>query len=511
MPTQLHSGEVTRRLRSTLPHELIFVFVCVVVLCCACDYLLPANLGLAIASVTYGGWSAWLGIREARATELRFNPLVTYQFWLAGTLGLSCLYVALNYSATNQVPFAGRLVSIEQVARGHAMFVVGAFAFYLGMKQFQPRETTVRSKVARATSGAELLTYFVVGALIQVFFRQVTLVLGSSFVNILTGLPLAALCIFAVRPPIAVLRSTWLRWTILSLGTFTLLLLYARGDSKMMLSFSFAPIAFTLVQRKRITPLVLFGIAFVLLYFLIIAPVVTAMRNMATRNQSRDEYGELSIANPAALGDIRGKLQTNYSDAPALYISSWVDYTMLRICDPVPAGVIEDIVNNSGFLWGKGMTYVPIGFIPRAIWNDKPATDQGRMFTAFLGMASDPQTATTSTGQTSPGELFWNFGWPGVIVGMYIVGATLSGVYWGAAGPDPTKGVLEMVAMLSVALSFVLGMGSVAGGLFVGSIGNGIFLRTLIYIRDRWLSHKQRHFLTVRTASAQRANLHASR
>jgi hypothetical protein len=166
---------------------------------------------------------------------------------------------------------------------------------------------------------------------------------------------------------------------------------------------------------------------------------------------------------------------------------------MLRLSDSVPAGFIGDSVAANGLLRGAGMEYVPMSFIPRLLWHNKPFIDRGGYFTAALGMASDESLASTSTGQTSAGELFWNFGWPGVAIGMYLLGAAISGVWWGADGGKPTNGVLEMTAFIGATLSFVLGVGSAAGGAFVAAISVGIVLRVFIRVRD-WIFRRKRNY-----------------
>jgi hypothetical protein len=473
------AGLVQARFRSATLRTTIPLFVCVVLLCCFCDYVLPSSVGLACAGIIYGFWSVWLAVLESRSTALQCNPLVTYQLWQAGTLGLSPLYITLNYSAGDALPLGSRLVGLDQVAHGHAILAVGALTLYAGMKQFQPKEKIARKGTMRETSQLELLTYFSAGALVLIFVRQIGLVVGSALAGLST-MPLAALSLFALNFSPKLRRSKLVYWTVLAVGTITLLLLYARGDSKMMLSFSFAPIALAALRRMRVGSLIIFGIGFAAIYLLMIVPLVALMRTTVRR----DENGERSLF--AAQGaDVRGKLQQKFRDDPELYAKTSLDNTMLRLSDSVPAGFIDGSVSSYGLLYGEGMSYVPTTFVPRLLWHDKPMIDPGRYFTVALGGASDVSVVTTSTGQTSAGELFWNFGWPGVILGMYLLGAAISMVHWRAGGGNPTVGVLEMTAFIGVTLSFVLTIGGAAGATFVGAISNGIVLRLLIQVRDR--------------------------
>lgn len=461
-------------------------FVSIVLFCCACDCLLPVRIGLAFAGMVYGSWSLWLGVREARSTVLGVNPLATYQMWQAATLGLYPMYVAFNYSVGDRVPFGPRFALPDQIAYGHAILVVGALALYLGMKQFQPREIP-RGRGVLAPSGWELLACFVGGATILIFSYQITASMGSVFASLCT-MPLAVLSLCAMNPPAGLRRSPGAFWVVLLVGTIILLLLNGRADSKMMLSFSFVPLALAVLRRKKASLLIAFLIGFAAFYILVIAPLVWNMRNAVQRN----EQGEKSVLDQGSLGNVQAQLQSDFRDDPIQYLSMWIERTMCRLGDPLAAGIVSEYVATDGLLRGAGMNYVPISFIPRMFWRDKPIIERGKYFTNILGMSSDESSATTSTGQTAAGELYWNFGWPGVMVGMYLLGVAFSGAWWGADGGDPTNGAFEMTAFMGITLSFVLGAGSAAGTGFVGAISSGIVLRALIRVRNLMLRRSPR-------------------
>lgn len=284
-------------------------------------------------------------------------------------------------------------------------------------------------------------------------------------------------------------ESAGVYWFVTLAGTIALLLLYARDDSKMMLSFSFAPLALATLRRKGVGATMALGVGLAAVYVLFITPLVTTMRATVRPN----ELGERSLLDRSAGDKVLTEMGSSFRDAPADYFSLWLDQTMLRLNDSVPAGYISQIAEAHGLLNGAGMQYVPMSFVPRILWHDKPVIDRGTYFTVFLGTAASEDTASTSTGQTGAGELFWNFGWPGVVIGMYFLGAALSGA-WSAAGRgNPINGVLEMTAFMGAMLSFVLGVGSAAGSVFVPAISAGIVLRVLIRVRD-WIFRRKRYY-----------------
>jgi hypothetical protein len=454
--------------------------------------LLPVRVGLGVAGIVYGFWSLWLAVLESRSAPLHFNPLVTYEMWQMATLGLSPIFIALTYSAVNPVPIGPKLVGVEQVGYGHAILVVGAFALYLGMKQFQPRDVVATSGAKRKVPFLMLSIGFIAGLVIQVFSPEITGAVGSVFAC-LSFMAVASLLLFAIEPPTRYWRSPGPYWAILLAGTSALLLVNARDTSKMMVVFSFVP--FVLAIRKRLSTgaTIAFGAGSAVAYLFLLTPLATITRARVQVN----ELGERSMLHTDTTGDVLTRLVSSFRDDQSQYLSSWFGETLGRLGDSVPAGFIADSVATNGSLNGMGMGYVPLAFVPRILWHDKPLIVPGSYFTTVLGGASDKSLVSTSTGQTAAGELFWNFGWPGVVIGMYLLGVTLSGAWWGADRGNPTNGVLEMTAFLGATLSFVQFTGGAAGPAFTGAISVGIFLRVLIRVRDRMFLRRRGYWRRV--------------
>lgn len=61
-------------------------------------------------------------------------------------------------------------------------------------------------------------------------------------------------------------------------------------------------------------------------------------------------------------------------------------------------------------------------FIPRIFWPDKPDSSVGQLFNRQFRVSLDPDTYISAT---HLGELYWNFGWPGLLVGMFAIGLLL--------------------------------------------------------------------------------------
>jgi hypothetical protein len=92
---------------------------------------------------------------------------------------------------------------------------------------------------------------------------------------------------------------------------------------------------------------------------------------------------------------------------------------------------IEIIVARVGhdikYRGGDTISLLAGAFVPRFLWRDKPDAAVGQLFNREFKLSWDRNTYVSVT---HLGELYWNFGWAGVIAGMFIIGAVL-GVFGG--------------------------------------------------------------------------------
>jgi hypothetical protein len=91
-------------------------------------------------------------------------------------------------------------------------------------------------------------------------------------------------------------------------------------------------------------------------------------------------------------------------------------------------------------------------FIPRVLWPDKPVTREGIEFAEKFRVTSvfDKET---SVAITVPGELYWNWDLPGVLLGMAVLGALLKLLYrrYGVAfGADPVRRAIYIIVLFQV-------------------------------------------------------------
>jgi len=84
------------------------------------------------------------------------------------------------------------------------------------------------------------------------------------------------------------------------------------------------------------------------------------------------------------------------------------------------------IVTKTGhgveFQHGRTIVSLLAAFIPRMVWPDKPDTATGRLVNSEFTHSEQRQT---NISPSHLGELYWNFGWPGALIGMVVIGGLL--------------------------------------------------------------------------------------
>jgi hypothetical protein len=83
--------------------------------------------------------------------------------------------------------------------------------------------------------------------------------------------------------------------------------------------------------------------------------------------------------------------------------------------------IVERTGNGVDFQHGYTLTPIVAAFVPKLVWADKPEVLTGQLVNkAFHVSESD----STFISPSHLGELYWNFGWAGVVLGMTIIGLT---------------------------------------------------------------------------------------
>jgi oligosaccharide repeat unit polymerase len=260
------------------------------------------------------------------------------------------------------------------------------------------------------------------------FFGSTRSMAGALF-GILVWAPNAALCTYCLSSSPAKRR---LFWPLITAGCLAELAWNAQTLSKAYIMYSFVPILWTCIYFKGYRRwLIPFGLSLLTFYFFIVAPVIGRAREEIRRQDDSEQVTQLfNVYQLHSIFDIDVMAQgENFFE---------------RQFDPIMIGFIYGEVEKYGLLYGESMDYLTYAFVPRFLWPDKPNVGRGAWFTVYLGGAFNEEEATTSTALTSPGELYWNFGTPGVLGGMIIIGS-LIGLLWRIAGAKPQMHPLWML------------------------------------------------------------------
>ena len=91
---------------------------------------------------------------------------------------------------------------------------------------------------------------------------------------------------------------------------------------------------------------------------------------------------------------------------------------------------VEQIVARTGrdvdYQGGRTIDPLLYIFIPRFIWPDKPNSSMaGQLFNQEFKISASRDTYIATS---QVGELYWNFGWAGLMVGMTLIGALMAGI-----------------------------------------------------------------------------------
>jgi hypothetical protein len=133
-------------------------------------------------------------------------------------------------------------------------------------------------------------------------------------------------------------------------------------------------------------------------------------------------------------------------------------------------GILSTIVRDAGkrvpFQGGWSLAYVPASYIPRILWPGKPRFETGQWVTDKFGSGPEVQS---STGPTWMGELYFNFGWAGIVIGMFFLGV------WFRFLQEYLLGANATTPALLAGVITVVGTGIGVTGDGIGAINSVVF------------------------------------
>jgi oligosaccharide repeat unit polymerase len=437
--------------------------------------------------------SLYLMRAEVRHSSIFITPILVYSGWYALMFGPAAIYHGLRYADLRIVQFSVLSLSLEEVSFGYILTVWGGFSICCGLAAGRPKQEWTGRTGAVVNNRMALGVMWLLGVILQA--TDGWKVLGA-LPSVLRYAGTASLCLFSETIPER-RTNNFSAFGILVAGCLILFVASASFGSKMEMMYALFPLVWFL-SRTAARRRWLWGAIPVLFSFLIfaIAPIVTIARNTA---------GSASLVDSSQL------LQTIQQFQSVAGTSSWQEYVdewgeefFKRVFDPLSVGAVEQIVRTQGYSYGANLDYVVWALIPRILWPDKPNVPRGRWFTAQMGVEiNENETFGTSFGMTSPGELYWNFGPIGVVVGMFLLGYLLSRGWWSISKEAPSTGILPMLSYISVLFTFLTYQGAEAGSAFLQACLHIAVYRCLMLVFPNNTSSGKGKLFTVPNKEAQ--------
>src|SRR5258706_2443554 len=158
------------------------------------------------------------------------------------------------------------------------------------------------------------------------------------------------------------------------------------------------------------------------------------------------------LRNPVATLSRVGRFMSG--SRPGDYFVEGISNVVARMDHIGAASVlIRNTPSRAPFLHGKTLGLFFVAFVPRFIWPDKPTITIGRFITNTYGSGPDVES---DTAPTMLGELFINFGYPGIIRGMLIYVIVLRIAHESLLVRRPTTPALlvAVAVLLNLSLGF---------------------------------------------------------
>jgi hypothetical protein len=149
------------------------------------------------------------------------------------------------------------------------------------------------------------------------------------------------------------------------------------------------------------------------------------------------------------------------------YFWTGIDATFRRLDGiSILTVIVRDTGSRVPFQGGWSLAQIPIAYIPRVLWPGKPVLGTGGFITEHYCYGPGIES---STGATWPGNLYMEFGWMGILIGMTLIGMFLRFLQESFLGTDAT-----IPAILAGVVS-LLSISATLGGELLTSVNSVVF------------------------------------
>jgi hypothetical protein len=178
-------------------------------------------------------------------------------------------------------------------------------------------------------------------------------------------------------------------------------------------------------------------------------PVFQANRQITTGERGMNRlqaFQNLGMVVELALAS-RDKMQNLRADERP---PTFVERTFLK---PPFEQVLAHVGDDVPYLHGASLVDLPLAFVPRLVLSDKAALSVAQLYTHQIAHSEDDTYISIS----HMGDLYWNFGWSGMLAGMLAAGLILGLVGAGTSleqGPSLTRVMILLVTVQTLCIGF---------------------------------------------------------
>jgi hypothetical protein len=373
---------------------------------------------LLVSGVIASGLFGWVMLVEYKSSDIKITPLLVISILPFFMLGISAIYKSFIYSIDNYEMLGQNHVSTISIVIAYLMVAIGLLFQILGIQLFRPRIKTAHIKKLEVKD-VRLINYFIFFVIVSQLSSKIVEL--GIIQNFLYQIPLAILVFISIKDKDNLLTSYRYKRNFILLGSGLLFLINLTSLSKTTLIYSIIPILlFYLVQssiNKKSRILIMIVILLLSsLYFLFVQPLVSNARLYS--KIYKVEVTPKLLADFILSGDYNITLATTDID------KNPIEIFLNRMFELNAPAYIYEQTEKTGYLDGKSFQSITYGLVPRIIWPSKPSIPQGEEFSYKVsGMLN------VYVGMLISGELYWNYGYIGIIIGSLIIGL-LTGLLW---------------------------------------------------------------------------------
>jgi len=189
------------------------------------------------------------------------------------------------------------------------------------------------------------------------------------------------------------------------------------------------------------------GVLFVVLAF----PVFQAQRVLVRGEQGVTPLQALENLATTVQKSLEAQEKVNEGVGGSAYRSqSFSERASLK---PSVELIVARIGKDKPFELGATLTPIATAFIPKIIWPEKPSSAVGQDFNKEFSVS---EVADTYISPSHVGEIYWNFGWPGILLIMPMIGFLL-GVIGTRCSAYPGLSLTRLLVTVVTIYAFTIG------------------------------------------------------